>query len=367
MPPTGPGDTRVRVEGRAVIGQGQSRIGRARSHSGRIRTPVGMKWSQGAGVRPGSCLGRPVGSRTGGRCRTARPFRRGGEAVTGPRGSPPRSPGRRSVKPDSSSRVGSTRGLPRTSPAISPSAVRRTGAGTGNSVGRCSTRPIAAVTSRFVTGYGAVRLNGPDRPSVSMQMPDRGDLVVQRDERPVLPPVAQPPAEPRPEQREQPPPRPALAGDDQPGPREHRAYPGLLRGRGRRLPLHAQRGQEALSRRARSRRPRGRRSRRSSRSRCRSRRPAAARPARRPPRRGPPCRARRLSRIRFLYASVQRRSPTPAPARLTTASQPASPAASTCPPSGSQRTSSGRPGRAAHQAAPPRVRRRSGTAPGRCR
>lgn len=39
MPPTGSGDTRVRHEVRAVIGQEQSRIDRARSHGGRIRTP----------------------------------------------------------------------------------------------------------------------------------------------------------------------------------------------------------------------------------------------------------------------------------------------------------------------------------------
>ncbi len=43
MPPTGSGDTRVRDEVRAVIGQEQSRIDRARSHGGRIPTP---------GVRP---------------------------------------------------------------------------------------------------------------------------------------------------------------------------------------------------------------------------------------------------------------------------------------------------------------------------
>ena len=39
MPPTASGDTRVRVEVRAVIGQGESRIRRARSHGGRIRSP----------------------------------------------------------------------------------------------------------------------------------------------------------------------------------------------------------------------------------------------------------------------------------------------------------------------------------------
>lgn len=38
MPPTGAGDTRVRVEVRAVIGRRQSRMDRARSHSGRIRS-----------------------------------------------------------------------------------------------------------------------------------------------------------------------------------------------------------------------------------------------------------------------------------------------------------------------------------------
>lgn len=47
----------------------------------------------------------------------------------------------------------------------------------------------------------------------------------------------------------------------------------------------------------------------------------------------------RLSWMRFLYVSVQRREPTPAPARLTTASHPASPAVSTRPASGSHRTS----------------------------
>src|SRR5690606_28321778 len=49
----------------------------------------------------------------------------------------------------------------------------------------------------------------------------------------------------------------------------------------------------------------------------------------------------RPTRIRSLYASVQRRLPTPAPARFTTASHPASPLASTTPRSGSQDTSSG--------------------------
>jgi hypothetical protein len=39
MPPTASRDTRVRVEVRAVIGQGESRIRRARSHGGRIRSP----------------------------------------------------------------------------------------------------------------------------------------------------------------------------------------------------------------------------------------------------------------------------------------------------------------------------------------
>jgi hypothetical protein len=50
--------------------------------------------------------------------------------------------------------------------------------------------------------------------------------------------------------------------------------------------------------------------------------------------------AMRDSRISFLYSSVQRWSPIPAPARLTTASTPSSPAGSKSPLSGFQYSSS---------------------------
>ncbi len=76
-------------------------------------------------------------------------------------------PGKANEKPESSSFAGITRWLPSTSSANSPSASRNAGAGAGNSVGRRSTRPIAAVTSALVTGFGPVRFTGPVNDSVS--------------------------------------------------------------------------------------------------------------------------------------------------------------------------------------------------------
>ena len=70
--------------------------------------------------------------------------------------------GNANAKPDSSSRVGSTRWLPSTSPANSPSAIRSAGRGHRRTAsGRCSTRPMAAVTSRLVTGSGAGEVDRP--------------------------------------------------------------------------------------------------------------------------------------------------------------------------------------------------------------
>ncbi len=78
-------------------------------------------------------------------------------------------------------------------------------------------------------------------------MPQRRDVVVQRDEAPVLPSVAEPAAETCAEQREEPPPGAALPGDDQSGARVHGPHTGLLRGGRCFLPLHAHRRQETVT------------------------------------------------------------------------------------------------------------------------
>lgn len=90
MPPTAFRDTRVRVEVRAVIGQGESRIRRARSHSGRIRSPSVIDGRQTViAARPSF----------------ARPSRAPYSAAL----IAPSISGNANVNPDSNSRFGSTR------------------------------------------------------------------------------------------------------------------------------------------------------------------------------------------------------------------------------------------------------------------
>src|SRR5262249_2296569 len=70
----------------------------------------------------------------------------------------------------SSSRLGRTRWLPSSSESMSSSPYRsfKTNIGVGRTVGRFSTRPSADAKSAFVTGFGEVRLTGPDRRASSI-------------------------------------------------------------------------------------------------------------------------------------------------------------------------------------------------------
>jgi hypothetical protein len=99
MPPTAFRDTRVRVEVRAVIGQGESRIRRARSHSGRIRSPSVIIGRQTV-IAARRSFARPS---------PVRPFARPSRAPYSAARIAPSISGNANVNPDSNSRFGSTR------------------------------------------------------------------------------------------------------------------------------------------------------------------------------------------------------------------------------------------------------------------
>ena len=73
--------------------------------------------------------------------------------------------------------------------------------------------PSARVNSALVTGFGAVRLTGPDTESVVEEVADRADVVVEGDPAHVLLARADPAAEPELERQEHPVQRAAVGGE----------------------------------------------------------------------------------------------------------------------------------------------------------
>ncbi len=318
MPSTGPRDTRVRLEVRSVL---RCRVRRARTVHGRTTVACAPRRAR-RGRRGSEEVARLVVRRP---CSAAliapsiRGRRTGSPTPAAASAAPARCPAR-----------------PRHLPEHRPQHRRRHREHGGTTQHVCHRRGDLTVRQRF----GRRQVERSRQPLGVQEMPQRRHLVVQRDVRPVLPPVPEPPAQTGPEQREQPPHAPPRAPPRAPSARTPSARP-PPGPEPPRPPTSRRPRQEPLARR-----------------RALVHRAvaglavvadrAAVEEHPRPvvlgqsgDRLGERGRARtRLVRISSLYASVQRRSPTPAPARFTTASHPASPAASTVPRSGSQRISS---------------------------
>ena len=158
-----------------------------------------------------------------------------------------RCPGRRTRSPSPAAGRAAPAGCPARPPANSPSASLQRRRRDGEQ-GRAAQHPAHGGGHLAVgDGLGGGEVHRAGQRLRVQDVAQRRDVVVQRDEAPVLAAVAQPAAEPRLEEREEPAPGAALAGDDQTGAGEDRPDARLLGGRRRLLPLHADGRQETLA------------------------------------------------------------------------------------------------------------------------